>query len=81
MSIIDQYRDAHEATAEVLHSIKGLTAAGIDVMLHRDLLEPHAPGGSSVFALLEAIEEKVERAQELLEEQWEAAHHVVRSER
>lgn len=81
MSISAQYGEAHEATAEVLHSIKALSAAGIDVMLHRDLLDPHAPGGSSVFALLEAIEEKAERAKKLLEAQWEAAHCVVRSER
>ncbi len=72
MSISAQYREAHEATAEVLHSIKALSAAGIDVMLHRDLLDPHAPGGSSVFALLEAIEEKAEQAKDLLEAQWVA---------
>ncbi len=74
MTISPQYRDVHEDTDEVLRAIKGLASAGVDVMLQRDLLDPHCPGGSSVFALLEAIEEKATRARELLEAQWEAVN-------
>ncbi|WP_420344469.1 hypothetical protein [Paenirhodobacter sp.] len=81
MSITDKYRDAHEKTDDVVMIIEGVAAAAIDVMLQRQMLGPDIPGASSLFALLETIEEKAGRARELLQEQWEAAYHVVGSDR